>query len=581
MYVDYIKDKNIFRIHASYEERFRCSQLPCRDWDKKTKTWKAVNVSLNRDTIKTWSSATFSESAKEALRAEKSLIQTGKEFPSDFKFKTSPYEHQEMSCKYVYQRKVSCLFAEMGLGKTKISLDVMAQHYIEETIDTVIVFCPASIVSVWHEEVAVHCPVDVKTIKVQSTAKFKKEMAYLDSKRDESKYLEVIVVSTESNSTASSFAHQFVKDRLKGRKYGVIIDEAHFIKNSNSQRSSNLKKLCIHASVKLIMTGTPFESNLLNLYSYFDFLDPDIIGIGSERAFKNRYLIYNGFILLGTKNVDELKEKTSPFILTIRKKDVLDIPDKVYTSYQIEMTPQQKKIYMEVKKQKIIDIKKELQGQETDSRLKFTHVLSLLTGLQKLASGYYTDTELLDENFEPIKKECRLFPVAKNPKVKQLKDVVSSIPNEEPIIIWAKYLQEIEDIKESLAKHEVDAFKFPYVTFTGKQTSSEKQENKDLFREGKAKYFIATQSSGGTGLTLNNSKYVIYYSSSFSFLHRAQSEDRNHRIGQKNSVTYIDLLMKDTIETRIHNLLKEKKGFSDYLLDELGKGNIEKVLDTI
>ena len=82
-----------------------------------------------------------------------------------------------------------------------------------------------------------------------------------------------------------------------------------------------------------------------------------------------------------------------------------------------------------------------------------------------------------------------------------------------------------------------------------------------------ARYFISTQMSGGVGLTLNTVNCVVYYSNTFSYLHRVQSDDRNHRIGQIRSVSYIDLVVKSTVDEDILSCLSDKKDLADFVTD--------------
>jgi SNF2 family DNA or RNA helicase len=130
------------------------------------------------------------------------------------------------------------------------------------------------------------------------------------------------------------------------------------------------------------------------------------------------------------------------------------------------------------------------------------------------------------------------------------------------IIIWARFRAEIVALTNIL--NSVYG-KGSAVAFYGDVKTADKNEAIDLFQdpESKVRFFVAQQHSGGYGLTLTAASYVIYYSNDFSLEARLQSEDRCHRIGQRNPVTYIDLECLGTIDSRIINALREKKKLAD------------------
>jgi SNF2 family DNA or RNA helicase len=112
----------------------------------------------------------------------------------------------------------------------------------------------------------------------------------------------------------------------------------------------------------------------------------------------------------------------------------------------------------------------------------------------------------------------------------------------------------------------------PVSMFYGGLTVSEREDSVTAFVEGETKYFVAIQQVGGTGLTLNVSDLVVYFSNTFKYADRVQSDDRCHRIGQTKTVTYIDLIAADTVDKKILTALENKQNISDYVTDLLKEG---------
>lgn len=157
--------------------------------------------------------------------------------------------------------------------------------------------------------------------------------------------------------------------------------------------------------------------------------------------------------------------------------------------------------------------------------------------------------------------------VKENPKIIELISVLEE--SKVPAIIWCRYRPERNAIIEA-----VESMGKTYVCVDGSRTKEERDADIRRFQEGEVDYVIANQQTGGVGLTMTRAQLVVYYSNTFSFIDRDQSEDRAHRIGQKNAVLYVDLVMDKSIDNLIMTSVQEKKDISEFVRGKFRSGDI-------
>jgi SNF2 family DNA or RNA helicase len=140
-------------------------------------------------------------------------------------------------------------------------------------------------------------------------------------------------------------------------------------------------------------------------------------------------------------------------------------------------------------------------------------------------------------------------------RVDHLLDIIERIPDREKVIIWCKYEDDIRQITQAIGRDNL-------ALFYGRLKPAERDREVSLFRKNR-RFFLATQATGGHGLTLNEACHVIYYNNTFKYAERIQSEDRCHRIGQTRPVTYVDLVCSDSIDGRIMTAIENKGSVVD------------------
>lgn len=319
----------------------------------------------------------------------------------------------------------------------------------------------------------------------------------------------------------------------------------HRCKDPTSQQGKALLKL--QAETMISMTGTPLMNNPLDLYIHLKWL-------GYEKhayySFKKHYCIFGGFggyQIVGYRNLDQLKEQFEDIMLRRLKKDVLDLPDKIYTTEYVEMSPKQAKIYKEVS----MEIKENID--------KVTNAINPLAELIRLrqATGY---TGILSSTIQESAKLDRL---------EELLDEIVS--NGGKALIFSNWT--------AMTNPTFERFKrFNPAIITGETKNRVEQQDK-FMNDDTCKIIIGTIGAMGTGLTLTAGSTVIFLDEPWNRATREQAEDRAHRIGTKENVNIIFLITKNTIDERIHDIVEQKGHLADMLVDGKVVGDKKQLIN--
>jgi SNF2 family DNA or RNA helicase len=248
--------------------------------------------------------------------------------------------------------------------------------------------------------------------------------------------------------------------------------------------------------------------------------------------------------VVGYRRLDELKEKLDNFAFRVTKDECLDLPDKIYLRRDVELTDEQKKAYDQMKLMALSIVE---QGM-----MSTTNALTQLMRLHQIVCGYVK----LDDG-----QEIAL----PNNRIDELMAVLAE--SDGKVIIWANYRKNIEDIKLAIQK---EYGMTSVATYYGDTKNEDRQDIVDKFSDpnSELRFFVGNPTTGGYGLTLVSSHTVVYYSNSFDLEKRLQSEDRAHRIGQTEKVTYIDLISVNTVDEHIVKALRNKIDIASQVLGE-------------
>lgn len=459
-------------------------------------------------------------------------------------FFTTPFAHQEHEFHNSKDRDTYALLWEQGTGKTKLDIDQTVYLYNENKIDGHLVVAPNGVHRNWAvDQYSVHCDPGLPfKCLVWDSGKaagkaFQKELADLIAYPG----LAVLCINYDAIITKNGFSacERFLKERVAK----MTCDESHRIKTPSARRTKAAIKLGRAAKVRRILTGTAVGNSPFDLFSQFWFLTPDILGHKSYYTFCNRYGVFEQCFagthkyrkLLQYRNLEELNSLIAPYSSRVTKDEVLDLPDKLYVKRYYAMTPEQARMYQQLRDEYMVELK--------NTTITASLALVRLLRLQQIVCGYL-----------PVDGQNILINPKKNSRLDCLLDILEDYPGK--AIIYARFTNDIEQIKAALPEGS-------YVCYYGDVSPEDRDAARWSFQNcERAKYFIANPQAAGEGLTLTAASVVIYYSNTFKLVERLQSEDRAHRIGQGSNVTYIDILCPGTVDERIVTALREKQNIA-------------------
>ena len=329
-----------------------------------------------------------------------------------------------------------------------------------------------------------------------------------------------------------------------GRILICCIDESHKIKSPSATRTKTAIKLGELAKYRRIATGTEAEEGIHNLYSQMKFLDWQIIGFKFFTPFRNTYLIMGGYEqrqIVGYRNQDLLARKIAPYVYQKRKHECLDLPEKLYVTHQIEMTPEQKTLYTQLEEDLLTVI--------DDKLLDTSMALTRMVKLQEVLCGHL--------HHEGIVKKI---------ESNRAHYVSELVEGSSKSIVFCRFVMDVELVVSQLAKDGILA-----IGITG-ETKDRLGAIGSWRHSPEIRALVMTTSTGGTGLTLNEASTTIFYSNHWSATDRLQAEDRNHRIGQVNHVTYHDIVVKGKIDSLILKALRKKSSLADSFRQRIREG---------
>ena len=468
-----------------------------------------------------------------------------------YKFKTKPYAHQLTALEKSWHRDTFAYFMEMGTGKTKVLIDNLAMLYDRGKVNGALIIAPKGVVGTWYnQELPAHLPEHIDKVAVMWQANInKKQHEKLKSVMAQGHELHILVMNVEALSTEKG--KDFALSFLIAHNALVAIDESTTIKNPKAKRTKNILSLSRLAKYRRVMTGSPVTKNPLDLYTQCQFLDINHLGHESYYSFRNRYALMKSAnisgrsinLVVGYQNLSELSDKLKPFSYRVLKEDCLDLPDKIYMKRQIELTPEQQKIYKQMRQQALAT----LNGKTVTTMTALTQLMRL----QQITCGHFVADDGTTQNI-------------KNNRMSELMDILDEV--EGKAIIWAHWQRDVQLIKKALEKEYGPG---SVVDYYGLTPQEERQKNKDSFQNNsKCRFFVGTPQTAGYGITLTSASTVIYYSNGYDLEKRMQSEDRAHRIGQKKSVTYIDMIAEETVDTKIVKSLRKKINIASQVMGE-------------
>jgi SNF2 family DNA or RNA helicase len=429
---------------------------------------------------------------------------------------------------------------EMGLGKTIQVLTFLLSEKQENNHGTSIIVVPTSLVYNWEEEVKKFTPT-LRTLIISGTKEERSELIKTVADYD------IVITSYPLMRRDIEEYQQFIFEHC-------ILDEAQHIKNHSSLNAKSVKN--INAKQYFALTGTPMENSLSELWSIFDYLMPGYLHSYGKFSIKYERPISkeNDNIIL-----KDLYAHIRPFILRRLKKDVLkELPDKIEQKFIVDMTNEQKKLYLAY----LQAIKGEISEEISARGYNRSHI-KILAGLTRLRQicchpGIFIDDYEGDSG-----------------KLDSLVEIVEeAINGGHRILIFSQFTTMLQKIRDTF---DSKGIKCQYLD--GSTPMAERGESVRTFNKGRGDVFLISLKAGGTGLNLTSADMVIHYDPWWNPAVEDQATDRAHRIGQENSVQVIKLITKGTIEEKIFLLQEHKKELIDKVIQE-GQTLISKLTET-
>ena len=469
----------------------------------------------------------------------------------NYKFKIKPFAHQITALERGWQRPEFGLFMEMGTGKSKVLIDNLGMLYQAGEINFALVIAPKGVYRNWvAKEIPEHMSDDIPHRVIRWVASPNKtQQAEMRSVGEEFDGLTIFVMNVESFSSIKGKNAGEWMGRAFGRNGLIAIDESTTIKNHKAKRTKALMKIASAFKYKRLLTGSPVTKSPMDLYSQCEFLRPGLLGYDSYYAFQGRYAVMQRKTmgshafqqLVGFRNLDELTFKIDQFSYRVLKQDCLD---KIYTVRYVGLTKQQRDMYNSIKQHALVML-------DNGDLSTAPAVITQMLRLQQILSGH-----LKTDDGDTIYFDSK--------RMDALKEILEE--HDGKAIIWSRFRYDIRQITKMLN----DTFgQGCAASYYGDTSDDERQRAVNDFQNSEhLKFFVGNPSTAGYGLTLTEADLVIYYANDFNLETRAQSEDRAHRIGQKNNVTYVDLISEGTIDERIVKSLQSKIDIGAKVLGE-------------
>jgi SNF2 family DNA or RNA helicase len=515
------------------------------------------------------------------------------------------FQHQQKLLDQTWELPAWAIFLQTGVGKTAPSVHTAARLYQAQRIDGAIVVAPNMVHRNWiTDEIPKHSPIAWRGLDWHSSRGKAQDRALASLLEPPKSTLPWFAITYDGLITPRG--RKAVLDFLaRFPRVILIVDEGSRVKNPEALRTKKVAALRKLSAYIRLLNGTPTTQAPTEIYAQMKLLD-DMYwvrhGMGSFTSFKSRFCVFKKItiggeddreanelkgprkrepivphdadpegvmayeqldlegllettvappvkrpsnqpattgrtieIVVGYRELDKLHEMIQPLSTRLTKEQAgLNLPPKLYQRLVFELVPEQRRVYDQLRKEYMVEL---------DNGVLVTAALAMvrILRLQQVACGYLPNPD--DPEGEPI-----LVPKGENPRLAAFMDWLEDIGSQQ-CIVWCRFTRDVDLITRALGPPRC-------VRFDGQVNEKEKIKALDLFTGGKRPICVAKASSMGMGLTLVNSSISFYYSNTFSLLERLQSEDRQHRPGQHNPVTYVDLIADKTVDERILQSLR-------------------------
>lgn len=328
---------------------------------------------------------------------------------------------------------------------------------------------------------------------------------------------------------------------------GLLVHNCSNIKGPDAKRAKALVQAGKLAKGRMILTGTETSKGPLDLYMQFEFLKPGFFGVKSFFMYRSKYAILEDCYgsggrtfkkVVGYQKLNELMDSIAPYCTRALKRDCLDLPEKIRQRVLVDLNPEQKRMYDELKKH----LASILASGEV---MTVPNKISLFTKFRQITGGTVKNGDEY-EVIDPLPQ-----------KLKALLDEVED--TDEQAIIWCAFRGEVGLIAKALSAYGRVS------TYDGSTEIDDRSQAKVDFQNGTARFFVANMKAGAYGLNLQNCHLQYFYSRDLSPQANWQAEDRSHRPGQKQACVYKSLVCRGTVDERVLDLIEQSSDLRDIL----------------
>ena len=436
------------------------------------------------------------------------------------------------------------LLFEMGCGKTLTAIAIMGALYCQHRITRVLVVAPSSVCSVWPHDLAAFAafPYEVRVLLGEKKQRLEALHSLTDYPNTANRLL-VAVINYEATHREGIF------EALDGYAADLIIcDESQRIKNPRAAQSRAVQMLGDRAACRLILSGTPVQNSVIDLYSQYRFLDPGVFG-ANFYAFRNRYCQmggYGGHEVVGFQQMDELVRKEHSIALRVTKAECLDLPGQTFVRRYVQLEPAARRLYAQIARASCAEL-------ENGEHVTASIVLTKLLRLMQLTGGFVQ----ADGGDRPRP--------AGSAKLDALADILEDYVQEagQKLVVFARFRPEIAAICQLLEQRGIR-----YGRIDGEVPMDQRGTIVETFQQDPGvKVFVAQIQTAGLGITLHAASAAVFYSLDFNYANYAQALARIHRIGQAQPVTYIHLLAEHTVDDQVLDALERKEDLARTIVD--------------
>jgi SNF2 family DNA or RNA helicase len=471
------------------------------------------------------------------------------------------WEHQKQAVPYLANMDEFALFFEMGTGKTATMIHGLRTMFTRAgRVQRTIILAPLIVLRNWKKEFAMHSNIKPDNILVLDQAG-KKRLELFQKQRARQENFIVITNYEAMQMTSLLIA------LLQWNPEILICDESHRLKNHQSKRAKVVLDLARRTKRRYLLSGTPVLNSALDIFMQYQILEggrSEHMGAtfgnnfyvfraqyfyDANAAFKHKHTYFPDYQPKPSAH-KEVNSKIYRKAMRVVKADCLDLPPLVRQTIEVELSPEQRKLYAAMKKDYVAFLNEQSdKPKAVVAQLAITKALRL----QQICSGY-VKTDAGEE-----------IPLENTPRLSALNELLEDLTPVHKVIVWCVFKNNYRQVEKVCA-----ALGLSYRSITGEVSNKDKsQQVEDFQNDPGVRVMIANQGAGGVGINLTAASYSIFFSRNFSLEADLQAEARNYRGGSEvhEKVTRIDLVAPDTIDALVLDALARKQKISDEILE--------------